>query len=324
VVAGTFTLGGLVAYLGYLAKLYGPAKKLSKVNFSIQKILASAERIFDVMGLAPEEAVNPRGAGGRPMFVRRGAPAVTFQGVTFEYEPGRPALQGFDLAVDPGEVVALVGRSGAGKTTLVNLLLRFYEPTAGRVFIDDVPLDSVPLPELRREIGLVQQDVFLFSGSIAENIAYARPDAIEQEIVTAARMAHAHDFIVRIAGGYGAQIGERGVKLSGGQRQRLAIARALLRDPRVLIFDEATSHLDSESERLVQEALQRVARGRTVFVIAHRLSTVERADRIVLLDDGALAAVGSHDQLVVTNSLYRRLHSLQAGRVAAAAGTPLP
>jgi subfamily B ATP-binding cassette protein MsbA len=204
-----------------------------------------------------------------------------------------------------------VGHSGGGKTTIVNLLLRFYSPSSGRVLVDGVPIEDIPLPTLRRQIGLVQQETFLFSGTLRDNIAYANPEATTEQIMDAARAAYAHDFIMQLPKGYRTEVGERGVKLSGGQRQRIAIARALLRDPRILIFDEATSHLDSESEQLVRQALERIAQGRTVFIIAHRLSSVWRADKIVVIEDGELIQLGSHQDLLASNGLYRRLYSLQ-------------
>ena len=206
---------------------------------------------------------------------------------------------------------------------MASLLLRFYDPTGGRIFIDGVPLTSVPLPELRRQIGLVQQDVFLFSGTIRDNIAYARPDARSADVLAAARVANAHEFIERLPDGYDSPIGERGVTLSGGQRQRLAIARALLTNPRVLVFDEATSHLDSESERLVQHGLAAAARGRTVITIAHRLSTIAGADRIIVLDAGEIIETGTHDQLLARDGVYRRLLALQTCERAAHAPTAL-
>jgi subfamily B ATP-binding cassette protein MsbA len=333
VVAGSITVGALVAYLGYLAKLYGPAKKLSKVNFSIQKILASAERIFEVMDL-PVEASGPppalpvvQDAGRRPTAVTlRLSPrpdqaprtplrgAVRFDRVTFAYDDNPPALRNFSLDVRPGEIIALAGRSGAGKTTVANLLLRFYEPGAGRILLDGEPIDQIPLRELRRQIGLVQQDIFLFSGSVRDNIAYAQPSASDEVVREAARLANAHEFIVELPRGYATDVGERGVKLSGGQRQRLAIARALIRNPQILIFDEATSHLDSESERLVQDALERVSKGRTVFIIAHRVSSVARADRTVVIDRGVAIAVGRHEELLVSSALYRKLYPPLTGR----------
>ena len=316
VVAGTFSVGALVAYLGYLGKLYGPAKRLSKVNVSIQKTLAAAERIFEVMDLPPEETARVAAAPVlRPAFPAgvspQSAPGVLFEQVTFSYGGGRPALKDFTLDVAPGEAVALVGRSGAGKTTVVNLLLRFYAPDSGRILLDGVPLDQIPLGELRGQIGLVSQDVFLFSGTIRDNIAYALPTATDEDVVEAARRANAHGFISALPQGYASSAGERGVQLSGGQRQRIAIARAWLRRPRLLILDEATSHLDSESEHYVQEAFDRVARGRTVFLIAHRLSTLWNADKIVVIENGTTVQVGRHEELLQSAGIYRRLYRLQ-------------
>jgi subfamily B ATP-binding cassette protein MsbA len=345
IIAGTFTVGALVAYLSYLNKLYGPAKALSKINVSIQKILAAGDRIFEVMDVASEaqmdQAAGVNALEGPSKYAivperhprkdlialdlqevkvtpqkseldeRRLIGAVSFENVNFEYDEDRPILKNFNLDVRPGEVVSLVGHSGGGKTTIVNLLLRFYRPTSGRVLVDGVPIEEIPLPILRRQVGLVQQETFLFSGTLRDNIAYANPEATTEQIMDAARAAYAHDFIMQLPKGYRTEVGERGVKLSGGQRQRIAIARALLRDPRILIFDEATSHLDSESERLVRQALERISQDRTVFIIAHRLSSVWRADKIVVIEDGELIQLGSHQDLLASNGVYRRLYSLQ-------------
>jgi len=318
VVSGFFTVGALVAYLGYLNKLYGPAKELTKVNFYMQKILAAADRVFEVMR-EPQEAEGKPGiqsGHGASEPNERILPqlvgAVRFERVSFGYDEDWPVLKEFSLEVERGEVVALVGHSGGGKTTVVNLLLRFYQPSSGRILIDGVPIDRIPLKALRRQIGLVQQETFLFSGTIADNIAYAKPEASYEQIVDAARAAYAHDFIMQLPQGYESLVGERGVKLSGGQRQRIAIARALLRDPRILIFDEATSHLDCESEQLVQQALERVAQGRTVFIIAHRLSTISHADKIVVIEDGGIVQVGRHEELLACDGIYRRLYGRQS------------
>ncbi|MBV8808688.1 MAG: ATP-binding cassette domain-containing protein, partial [Acidobacteriaceae bacterium] len=211
----------------------------------------------------------------------------------------------------PGELVALIGPSGAGKTTIVNLLLRFYEPTSGRILIGGVPLDRIPLQSLRGQIGVVSQEIFLFSGTGHENIAYGNPGATDAAIVEAAQVAHAHDFLSESPNGYLTEVGERGVQLSGGQRQRVAIARAILRNPRIMIFDEATSHLDSESEQFIQEALEKIAQGRTIFVIAHRLSTIRRADKIVVIENGRMVETGRHEELLARDGLYRRAYLLQ-------------
>ncbi len=313
VVAGTLSVGALVAYLGYLGKLYGPAKRLSKVNVSIQKIVAAAERIFEVRDLAFEPVDVAQAVRLAPALTVSPAspPSVRFEQVTFNYGTERPALENLTLEVAPGEAVALVGRSGAGKTTLVNLLLRLYSPTSGRILLDGVPLEQIPLARLRSQVGLVSQDVFLFSGTIRDNIAYALPEATDDEVVEAARNANAHDFISALPQGYESPVGERGVQLSGGQRQRIAIARAWLRRPRLLILDEATSHLDSEAERHVQVAFNRVAQGRTVFLIAHRLSTLWNADKIAVIENGTIVQVGRHEELLESAGIYRRLYRLQ-------------
>jgi subfamily B ATP-binding cassette protein MsbA len=355
ILSGAFTVGALVAYLSYLNKLYGPAKKLSKINVSVQKIIAAGDRIFEVMDVSPEpdgvaevvekgekknvvlanddtfgsrfthlgllDGKSPKRAAATRPLNGNGIPeltgAVRFENVNFEYDSAHPVLKGFDLNVQAGEIVALVGHSGGGKTTVVSLLLQFYQPTSGRILMDGVPIEQIPLATLRRQTGLVQQDTFLFSGTLRDNIAYANPQATTEQIMEAARLAYAHDFIVKLPKGYRTEVGERGVKLSGGQRQRIAIARALLRDPRILIFDEATSHLDSESEQLVQKALERVSQGRTVFVIAHRLSTIWKADKIVVIEGGELVEVGNHQDLLATHGIYRRLYSLQSNHAEA-------
>ena len=314
VLAGTFTVGALVAYLSYVNKLYSPVKKLSKINLSIQKILAAGDRVFEIMDVPPESLSQPRAQAAKMIPVQvpaQLAGAIEFENISFEYEPGKPVLKNFNLRTEAGEMVALVGPSGAGKTTIVNLLLGFYTPTAGRLLFDGIAADHYPLEALRKQIAVVSQETFLFSGTARDNIAYANPNATEQQVEDAARAAHAHEFLSQCPEGYQVQVGERGYQLSGGQRQRISIARALLRNPRIVIFDEATSHVDSESERLIQEALEKVTKGRTVFVVAHRLSTIRRADKIVVIENGGIAEIGKHEELLARAGTYHRLHVLQ-------------
>lgn len=307
VINGTMTPGAFFSFMAAMLLAYTPVRKLSGANNLIQQALAAAERVFDVLDMKTEQAQTQ---GMVPLAgIHR---AIEFQGVSLRYESQKvPALTKVDLTIRPGEVIALVGSSGSGKTTLVSLLPRFYEPTTGRILIDGVPLDSYELQSLRAHIGIVSQEVVLFDDTIRNNIAFGRTGASQAEVEQAAKLAYAHDFILRIPDGYDALIGERGLKLSGGERQRLAIARALLRDPPLLILDEATSALDTESERIVQLALANLMKNRTTLVIAHRLSTIQNADRIVVLDRGTVVEIGSHEDLLRQGGSYHRLHALQ-------------
>jgi subfamily B ATP-binding cassette protein MsbA len=307
VIHGNMTPGAFFSFLTAMFMAYTPIRKLSGSNNSIQQALAAAERVFEVLDLATEQDAE-RGRLELPRITR----SVEFQDVTFHYQGhGIPAVADIDLSIRAGEMVALVGSSGSGKTTLVNLLPRFYEPTLGRILIDGVDIQSFSLKSLRAQIGIVSQEVVLFDDMIRNNIAFGRPGATDEEIVQAARLAYAHDFIERLPQGYQTLVGERGVKLSGGERQRIAIARAILRDPPLLILDEATSALDTESERVVQQALGNLMKDRTTVVIAHRLSTIQRADRIVVLDRGMIAEVGTHEELLRLGGQYKRLHAMQ-------------
>jgi subfamily B ATP-binding cassette protein MsbA len=273
-----------------------------------QEAIGAARRVFELLETAPAIA-DPPAPRALP---RPPAGEVRLEAVTFRYQPDLPpALHAVDLRLAPGEIVALVGPSGAGKTTLASLLPRFWDVTEGRITLDGVDVRDLPVPELRGAIGIVPQEPALFSGTVAENIAYARPAATAAEVEAAARAAHAHEFIERLPQGYATVVGERGVKLSGGQRQRVAIARALLKDPAVLILDEATSSLDTESERLIEDAMERLLVGRTTLIIAHRLSTVRRADRLVVLDRGRVVEEGTHDALLARGGLYARLYQRQ-------------
>jgi len=307
VINGTMTPGAFFSFLTAMFMAYTPIRKLSGSNNTIQQALAAAERVFNVIDLKTEQE-EERGQLTLPPITQ----SVSFQDVTFHYDgQSLPALTDVDLTIRAGEMIAVVGSSGSGKTTLVNLLPRFYEPTAGRILIDGVDIQSYKLASLRAQIGIVSQEVVLFDDSVRNNIAFGRRDATDEQIVAAARQAYAHDFIHRLPQGYQTVVGERGVKLSGGERQRLAIARAILRDPPLLILDEATSALDTESERVVQLALANLMQNRTTVVIAHRLSTIQRADRIVVLDRGTIVEMGTHDMLMARGGQYKRLHAMQ-------------
>jgi subfamily B ATP-binding cassette protein MsbA len=307
VINGSMTPGAFFSFMAAMFMAYTPIKKLSGSNNLIQQALAAAERVFDVLDLDTEQSHDH---GTLPL--TRIKDSIEFQSVSLRYENHTiQALADIDLSIRVGEVVALVGSSGSGKTTLVSLLPRFYEPTAGRILLDGVPLSSYELKSLRAHIGIVSQETILFDDTIRNNIAFGRTDASQAEVEQAATLAYAHDFILRSPEGYDTIIGERGVKLSGGERQRLAIARAILRDPPVMILDEATSALDTESERIVQLALANLMKNRTTLVIAHRLSTIQNADRIVVLDRVTIVEMGSHETLLQQGGVYRRLHAMQ-------------
>ncbi|NMB12477.1 MAG: ABC transporter ATP-binding protein [Firmicutes bacterium] len=306
VMGGRLTPGELVGFLGYIGMISQPVNSLTRAFGSWQQALGAADRIFELLDAdcSVKEPSHPRTLG-------RVEGRVTYENVSFAYVPGHPVLEDISLTVEPGEIMALVGPSGAGKTSMVNLIPRFYDPTSGVVRLDGVDLRELSLRDLRQQIGLVPQETILFGVSVRENILYGRPDASEQEVEEAARIANADDFIMALPDGYDTPVGERGASLSGGQRQRLAIARAVLRSPRLLILDEATSALDTESELLVQEALSRLMQGRTTFIIAHRLSTIRNAHRILVLDGGRIVESGSHTELMREEGLYRRLYDAQ-------------
>jgi ATP-binding cassette, subfamily B, bacterial MsbA len=304
-------LGGLTAFLFYLGLLYSPITRLVDSNAMIQQATTALEKIFTLLDTQPHIPENESLPQLPPL---KGT--VTFDQVSFGYRAQHIILKNISFEAKPGETIALVGPSGSGKTTIITLLARFYDPTQGRILTDGQDIRNFNVQSLRRQIGIVMQDNILFSGSIGENIRYGRTETTKEEMIEAAKAANAHEFISKLAQGYESQIGERGVQLSGGQRQRIAIARVILKNPRILILDEATSALDTESERLVQEALERLMKKRTSIVIAHRLSTVVNADRILVLKDGQIVEQGHHEELLAQGGLYHNLHSLQFAKKA--------
>ena len=306
VIDGDTTAGSLVAFLAYAVNISNPIKRITRVTGNIQRALAAAQRVIDVLDL-PEEVQNLPDAKVLPAVTG----SVSFDHVTFSYNEGDEIIHDLSFTVKPGQAIGLVGPSGAGKSTIASLLPRFYDCDAGTIRIDGTDIKHVTLDSLRQQVGIVPQETILFNGSVYDNILYGRLDATKEEIEAAAKAANAHNFIMALPEGYNTKLGDRGVNISGGQRQRIAIARAILKDPRILVLDEATSALDTESERLVQEALNRLMVGRTSIIIAHRLSTIKNADRILVLDKGKLAEAGTHDELIAKKGLYAHLYEMQ-------------
>ncbi len=300
------SIGSLVAMIAYVLMLNGPTQRLGFLVNLAATAGASASRVFEIMD-KPDETIEKSTA--HPLDTAEGE--VTFENASFAYQDNRPVLRDINFTAQPGQMVALIGPTGSGKSTIINLIPRFYTPTSGRVLIDGIDIEQITRPSLRSHIGIVLQDPFLFSTTIAENIAYGRPDATHEAIVTAAKAARAHDFITKFPEQYETLVGERGVTLSGGQKQRVAIARALLRDPRILILDDSTSSVDTETEHLIQQALSELMQGRTTFVIAQRLLTLKNADNILVLDQGQIVERGTHQQLLDHDGLYREIYDLQ-------------
>jgi ATP-binding cassette subfamily B protein len=304
VARGSLSLGDFVAFNLFLTILVTPLRALGMWIGQAQRATASGERIFQVID-EPEDVANARDARELPP----GPGKVSFERVTFGYEPGRPVLDGLDLDLVPGRSVALIGHTGAGKTTVASLIPRFYDVQRGRVLVDGADVRSLTLTSLRREIGVIAQDAFLFSATVHENISFGRVDATDADVERAARLAQAHEFISALPNGYDTVIGERGITLSGGQRQRIAIARAIVIDPRILILDDATASVDATTEARIREGLREAMRNRTTIIIAHRLSTIALADEVVVLDEGRVVARGTHAELAETDRLYREIRA---------------
>jgi ATP-binding cassette subfamily B protein/subfamily B ATP-binding cassette protein MsbA len=307
VMDGRLTLGELVLFLSYLAMFYVPINQIHSVNHMLQHALAASERVFDVLDTVPDVADRP----GLAAPGDRAQGDVRFEQVRFHYRPDVPVLKGFSARVSAGERVALVGMSGAGKSTLLKLLMRFYDVTDGTILIDGKDLRDLPLSYLRRQIGFVQQEPFLFNGTVRDNLLYGDLLADQDRLEAAARAARAHEFVASLPEGYETWIGERGVKLSVGQKQRVSIARVLLKDPPIVIFDEATSNIDTETEVKIREALNELTAGRTTFIIAHRLSTLHDVDRILVLENGRLVEDGRHEELLSRGGVYAGLYEAQ-------------
>jgi ABC-type multidrug transport system fused ATPase/permease subunit len=306
-VRNEISLGTLVAFLSYVTSFYEPINRLTQVDNVFQEAIAAGERILELLDQTSTIADAPDAVDLPDV---RGA--VSFNGVDFRYGSDQPeVLRDVTFGMNPGEVVALVGPSGAGKTSIANLVCRFYDPIAGQVTVDGRDLRTLTLASLRRSVAVVLQDTFLFNSTVRENLLFGKPSTTEDELIAAAKAAYAHEFIDALPDGYDTEIGERGVKLSGGQKQRLALARAILADPRILILDEATSSVDAEAEYLIQQALESVLHGRTALVIAHRLSTIRNADKIIALEEGRIIEVGDHRELMHGGGLYSQLYRRQ-------------
>lgn len=306
VIFGTMTIGTLQAFISYTYMLLGPIQAVTRIINWLNRALAATERIFEILD-TPPEILDDENAIPMPRIEGK----VEFRNVTFGYDKYMPVLHNVSFEVQPGEIIGLVGRSGAGKTTIINLICRFYEAQEGQVLIDGVDIRKIKLKDLRNQIAIVPQDAYVFAGTVRENIAYGKPDATLEEIIEAAKAANAHEFIMNLPYGYDTPIGERGVMISGGERQRIAIARAILKNPRILILDEATSLVDTETEKQIQEALDRLMQGRTVFAIAHRLSTLSNAHRLMVIEDGRIVEMGTHKELLQKKGIYYQLVKLQ-------------
>jgi ATP-binding cassette, subfamily B, putative efflux pump len=306
VASGVMKLGALIAFYVLIAYLYSPVQGLAFARIEISLAMASVNRVFEYLDIPPEVEEDPE-----PTVISRARGTIELRNVAFGYDDNAFRLDDFDLLIHAGETLAIVGPSGSGKTTLISLIMRFFDPERGAITIDGVDLRKLSLTSLRDNIALVDQDPLLFNASIADNIAYSNPDADKEQIIRAARIANIHDFIEGLPDGYNSRVGERGVTMSGGERQRICLARAILKDPPILILDEATSALDSISEQLIQDALDKILADKTAIIIAHRLATVQRADRIITLKDGKIVDQGTHQELLEKSALYQELAQKQ-------------
>ncbi|NMA95376.1 MAG: ATP-binding cassette domain-containing protein [Clostridiales bacterium] len=300
------TLGTLVAFINYMGRFYGPVEFFARMNDSIQQAATSAERVFEIIDAVPEPNIDE----GMTLDTVKGS--IEFKDVDFYYDKGENVLEDINLKIEPGETVGLVGSTGSGKSTIVNLIMRYYEPTDGKILLDGIDLRDIDMQSLRKHTGIVLQDPFLFRDTIANNIAYGNPGVSIEQIIEAAKTANAHDFISKLPDAYDTHLGERGIGLSGGERQRISIARAVIRDPHVLILDEATSAVDTHTEKLIQEAIDRLIQNRTTIIIAHRLSTLRKADKIVVLDDGKIVEMGTHNELMERRGKFYKMIEMQA------------
>jgi len=306
VITGVWSAGSFFAFFGSAFSIYQPLKNFAALNPQIQQALSAAERVFELLQEKPKVIEMPSAYPLPPLKEK-----ISYENVYFSYNGKNYILEDISFSIRSGEIVAIVGPSGSGKTTIANLLLRFYDPTSGKISIDGHDIKNVSIKSLRDQIGLVTQEVVLFNETVKYNIAYGKFDATEEEIINSAKLAYAHDFIMKMPQGYDTIVGERGVLLSGGEKQRIAIARAIIKNPKILILDEATSALDAESEMLIQEALEKLMKNRTTLIIAHRFSTIKKSDRIIVIDQGKIVDIGTHEELFKKEGLYRKLHQLQ-------------